>query len=187
MFQRKKRDTRTFCMFQRNKNRTPGQVRLKQDISRKTRTSVNPTPMMPMMHIFWNEISTFFTPYEALFFKIIMKTNKWFFFATISCLILRLCIIYFSILNKYLRSTIFAFTYTSSSLIFTFVPSWCTGPVCWPEKNAPGKEIWLQWRSDCWNWGLFESKDESFYKKGIEKLEKRWNKWITLEGNNVDE
>ena len=33
----------------------------------------------------------------------------------------------------------------------------------------------------------FESKDESFYKKDIEKLEKRWNKCITLEGNYVDE
>ena len=29
----------------------------------------------------------------------------------------------------------------------------------------------------------FESKDESFYIKGIEKLEKRWNECITLEGN----
>ena len=27
--------------------------------------------------------------------------------------------------------------------------------VCWSEKNAPGKEIGLQWRSDYWNWGLF--------------------------------
>ena len=33
----------------------------------------------------------------------------------------------------------------------------------------------------------FESKDESFYKKGIEKLEKRWNECITLERNYVDE
>ena len=33
----------------------------------------------------------------------------------------------------------------------------------------------------------FKSKDESFYKKGIEMLEKRWNKCITLEGNYVDE
>ena len=33
----------------------------------------------------------------------------------------------------------------------------------------------------------FESKDESFYEKGIEKLEKRWNECITLEGNYVDE
>ena len=32
----------------------------------------------------------------------------------------------------------------------------------------------------------FESKDESFYKKDTEKLEKRWN-CITLEGNYVDE
>ena len=27
--------------------------------------------------------------------------------------------------------------------------------LCWAEKNAPGKEIWLQWRSDYRNWGLF--------------------------------
>ena len=33
----------------------------------------------------------------------------------------------------------------------------------------------------------FESKDESSYKKGIEKLENGWNKCITLEGNHVDE
>ena len=32
----------------------------------------------------------------------------------------------------------------------------------------------------------FESKDEPFYKKGIEKLEKRWNECITPEGNYVD-
>ena len=24
-----------------------------------------------------------------------------------------------------------------------------------PQKNAPGKEIWLQWRSDIRNWGVF--------------------------------
>ena len=33
----------------------------------------------------------------------------------------------------------------------------------------------------------FQSKDESFYKKSIEKLEKRWNEYITLEGNYADE
>ena len=33
----------------------------------------------------------------------------------------------------------------------------------------------------------FESKDESSYKKGIEKLEKRWNECITLEENYVHE
>ena len=33
----------------------------------------------------------------------------------------------------------------------------------------------------------FESKDESFYKKGIEKLEKRWNECITLEIDYIDE
>ena len=33
----------------------------------------------------------------------------------------------------------------------------------------------------------FESKDESFDKKGIEKLEKQWHEYFTLEGNYVDE
>ena len=33
----------------------------------------------------------------------------------------------------------------------------------------------------------FESKDKSFNIKDIEKLEKRWNKCITLEGEYVDE
>ena len=27
--------------------------------------------------------------------------------------------------------------------------------VCRPQKNAPGKKIWLQWRSDIGNWGVF--------------------------------
>ena len=33
----------------------------------------------------------------------------------------------------------------------------------------------------------FESKDESFYKKGIEKLEKHWNESIMFEGNYAHE
>ncbi len=33
----------------------------------------------------------------------------------------------------------------------------------------------------------FEAKDKSFYKHGIEKLEKHWNDCVTLEGDNVDE
>ena len=33
----------------------------------------------------------------------------------------------------------------------------------------------------------FESKDEPFYKKGIEKLEKHWNECITLAEKYVDE
>ena len=33
----------------------------------------------------------------------------------------------------------------------------------------------------------FESKDKSFYEKGIKKLEERWNECITFEGRRVDE
>ena len=27
--------------------------------------------------------------------------------------------------------------------------------VCRSQKNALGNEIWLQWRNDIWNWGVF--------------------------------
>ena len=33
----------------------------------------------------------------------------------------------------------------------------------------------------------FKAKDKSFYKKGIQMLEKHWNECITLEGDYVDE
>ena len=33
----------------------------------------------------------------------------------------------------------------------------------------------------------FEAKDKSFYKKGIESLEKRWYDCIAMEGHRVDE
>ena len=33
----------------------------------------------------------------------------------------------------------------------------------------------------------FEAKDESFYKKGIEMLEKRWTDCVAFEGDYVDE
>ena len=33
----------------------------------------------------------------------------------------------------------------------------------------------------------FATKDNSFYKKAIEKLEERWNECITFEGEYVDE
>ena len=33
----------------------------------------------------------------------------------------------------------------------------------------------------------FEAKDKSFYKKGIESLEKLWNDCIAMEGDYVDE
>ena len=33
----------------------------------------------------------------------------------------------------------------------------------------------------------FEAKDKSFYKKGIESLEKRWKDCIAMEGDYVDE
>ena len=48
-------------------------------------------------------------------------------------------------------------------------------------KRKPGKEIWLQWRSNIKNWGVFSST-----KKVIKLLEKHWNQCITI-GDHVDE
>ena len=33
----------------------------------------------------------------------------------------------------------------------------------------------------------FEAKDKSFYKKGIEMLEKRWTYCVAIEGDYIDE
>ena len=52
------------------------------------------------------------------------------------------------------------------------------------KRKKKGKEIWLQWRSDIRNWGVFWG--QSFYNKGIELWEKCWNQCITLEGDYVD-
>ena len=59
--------------------------------------------------------------------------------------------------------------------------------VCRPKTNAPEKEIWLQWEVIAETEPYFEVKDKSFYKKGTEMLEKRWNECITLEGDYVEE
>ena len=59
--------------------------------------------------------------------------------------------------------------------------------VCRPQKNVPGKEIWLQWRSDIGNWGIFWGQKQIVLQKGIELLEKGWNQCVTLEGDDVDE
>ena len=59
--------------------------------------------------------------------------------------------------------------------------------LCWPEIILQGKRFGSNEELIAETEAYFESKDESFYKKGIEKLEKRWNECITLEGNYVDE
>ena len=53
-----------------------------------------------------------------------------------------------------------------------------------PRKNGQRKEIWLQWRSDVGNCGVFDAK--SFDKKGMELVEKHCNQCITLKGDYVD-
>ena len=37
--------------------------------------------------------------------------------------------------------------------------------VCRPQKNVPSKEIWLQWRSDIGNWGVFWGQRQIVYQK----------------------
>ena len=55
------------------------------------------------------------------------------------------------------------------------------------EKMLQGKRFGSNEEVIAETEAYFESKDESFYKKGIEKLENHWNECITLEGNYVDE
>ena len=49
--------------------------------------------------------------------------------------------------------------------------------VCRPQKNTPEKEIWLQWRSDIRNWGVFWGQRQIVLQKGIELLEKHCNQY----------
>ena len=58
--------------------------------------------------------------------------------------------------------------------------------VCRPQKNAPEKQIWLQW-SDIGNWGIFWGQRKSLYKKGIKLFQKHWNQCITIERDYIDE
>ena len=55
------------------------------------------------------------------------------------------------------------------------------------EKMPQGKRFGFNEEVIAENEAYFKSKGESFYKKGVEKLEKLWNESITLEGNYVDE
>ena len=43
---------------------------------------------------------------------------------------------------------------STPTLFYRSVPWWLLA-ICRSQKNAPGKEIWLQWRSDIRNWGVF--------------------------------
>ena len=43
----------------------------------------------------------------------------------------------------------------SASTLFSISDRQRLLAICRLQKNAPGKEIWLQWRSDIGNWGVF--------------------------------
>ena len=55
---------------------------------------------------------------------------------------------------------------------------------CWPDQNAPVKEIWLQWRRDCRNWGLLWGHRriilEKRHRKVREALEWMYYAWRKL-------
>ena len=59
--------------------------------------------------------------------------------------------------------------------------------LCRPENMLQRKRFRFNEEVIVETEAYFDSKDESFYKKGIEKFEKRWNECITLEGNYVNE
>ncbi|XP_055310682.1 protein GVQW3-like, partial [Sitodiplosis mosellana] len=55
-----------------------------------------------------------------------------------------------------------------------------------PESNRQSSEYGSNEEVISTTEAYFESKDNLFYKTGIEKLERRWTDCITLEGNYVD-
>ena len=59
--------------------------------------------------------------------------------------------------------------------------------LCWSKKMLQGKRFGSNEEVIAETEAYFESKDEPFYKKGIEKIKKCSNECITLEGNYVDE
>ena len=61
----------------------------------------------------------------------------------------------------------------------------CTNPILqiWPPVSTlQGKRFGSNEEVISETEGYFEAKDKSFYKKGIELIEKCWNQCITLEG-----
>ena len=87
------------------------------------------------------------------------------------------------------KITCIALQITSAPTLFSRTGLQWLLAVCKPQKNAAGKEIGLQWRSDIKNWGVFWGQRQiTLYKKkkkkkGIELLEKHWNQCITLGGD----
>ncbi len=74
----------------------------------------------------------------------------------------------------------------SLTIISRSSPQWLLA-LRWSQEDAPGKKIWLEWGRIAATEAYFEAKDNSFYKHGVEKLEKCWNDCITLKGDYVDE
>ena len=85
------------------------------------------------------------------------------------------------------KTTWISLQIASASTLFSKSDSQWLLAVCRLQKNAPGKEIWLQWRNDIRNWSLFWHQTQVVLQKGIKLLEKCWNQCITLKGDYIDE
>ena len=59
--------------------------------------------------------------------------------------------------------------------------------VCRPQKMLQGKRFYSNEEVITETNAYFEAKDKSFYKKGIEMLEKRWTDCVPFEEDYVDE
>ena len=71
-----------------------------------------------------------------------------------SALSLKQCIVSQDVRNNNKIARI-ALRISSPSTVFSGSGSQRLLPARRPKSNAPGKEIWLEWRSDCRNWSLF--------------------------------
>ena len=67
-------------------------------------------------------------------------------------------------LNRNNGKTTWIALWIASTLSSRSGPQWLLA-VCRPRKNALGKEIWLQWRSDIGNWGVFWSQRQIILQK----------------------
>ena len=59
--------------------------------------------------------------------------------------------------------------------------------VCRTQKMLQGKRFYSNDEVITETNAYFEAKDKSFYKKGVEMLEKRWTDCVAFEGDYVDE
>ena len=97
-----------------------------------------------------------------------------------SALLLRQCIVLQVDCYDH-KTTWIALWLASTTTLFYF------SPVCRPQKNAPGKEIWLQWRSDTGKWDVFWDQRQIVLQKRHQIVREALESVYHPRGDYVDE